>query len=610
MSIVEQLKKRKKLSIALGIVGVLIIGGIVKATMPTPPEITSAKVENIDLVQSVSETGQVVSDIDLKYGWESSGRVVSIIKRPGDLVKKGDVIAILEQTKARTRLNEGFASLASAQARLNVEFAGPSDYDRKKSEASVDQARATLEQRKIELEKTKSQADKTISIAKRNIESAENDLQKTEGGEQSQIITDAYANLINTMKASVVTLRSALIDGDSVVGIDNGYVNDDFEVFLNYTYLNQANTAYYEAKNAIQDAENKVVALSAQSDYFVIDSTVSFVNKAASAIYSHLFYVQAVLNGTLPAGNFTQTELDALKATIATARTNATAAGTNTTKGSQAVSAARNSLSTYSIAYHRAQTDYEAAIKQAQADIAIAETMVQASEASLRSSEAQHDGFIAPPRYVDIAGLRADVARQAASVQGLRDDLAKTELIALADGIIGKLDIEVGETASQNQPVLTLISPTLSVKVDISESDISKLSLKDIAEITLDAFGDAVKLVGSVVSIEPGETEVSGVVYYKTTILINDYKGQDVRSGMTANVTVTTETKVGVLAIPQRGVLSEDGVSKVRVLIDKKRGTFDIREVKTGLRGNNGMIEIVSGLNEGDEIVTFIKEKK
>ncbi len=610
MPILEQIKKRKKLSIFLGVLGVLIIGGIVKASMPTPPEITSATVEKIDLVQSVSETGQVVSDIDLKYGWESSGRVVSIMKRPGTPVKKGDVIATLEQTKTRSRLNEGFASLASAQARLNVELAGPSDYDRKKSEASVDQAKAAFEQKKIELEKTIAQADKTVGTAKRNVESAENDVQKIEGGEQSQIVTDAYTNLVNTLKSSIITLRSSLTDGDSVLGIDNGYVNDDFEIYLNTTYINQAKTSYYTAKNTIQEAEKKVVALSSTSDRASIDAAVTVTSNAASATYTHLFDVQSILNGTLPSGNFTQAELDVLKTAIAAARTSVSTAGTNMTKGSQAVATARNSLSTYTIAYQRALLDYENAVKQTDADIAIAKTMVQASEANMRSVEAQNDGLLAPPRSIDIAGLRADVARQAATVQGLRDDLAKTELIALADGVIGKLDVEVGETVSVNQPVLTLISPTLSVKVDISESDISKVSLKDTAEITLDAFGEGVKLVGSVISIEPGETEVSGVIYYKTTILIDDYKGQDVRSGMTANVTITTETKPGVLAIPQRAVLTEDGMSKVRVITDKKRGKFETKEIATGLRGNDGMVEIMSGVSKGDEIVTFIKENK
>lgn len=610
MIFTELLKTKKKLSAILGIIGLLIIVGIVRISTPNPPEITSVRAEVIDLVQSVSETGQVVSDVDLKYGWEMSGRVVSIRKTPGAAVKKGEVVAVLEQVKQRARLNEGLASLSSAQARLQLELAGPSEQDRKKSQASVDQASATLEQRKIELQKTESQADKNVFAAKRNLESAENDLQKIEGGEQSQIVTDAYANMANTLKSSVVTLRSSLTDADSVMGIDNAYANDDHEIYLNTTYMNQARASFYHAKNKIKDAEQLIYALTQPISKENIDKAAAVVSDAVSATYTHLFDILAVLSGTVPQGSFTQSDFETLQSTIATARTNVSTAGTNVTKGQQAIAAARTLLSTYAIAYQKAQFEYETAAKQAQADIAIAASLVKAAEASLISAQAQHESFVSPPRAVDIAGLRADVSRQAAAVEALRDDFAKTELIALADGVIGKLDIEVGETAIQNDPVLTLISPALSIEVDISESDISKVSLKDRAEITLDAFGDGVVLSGSVVSIEPGETEVSGVIYYKTTVVIDDMKGQDVRSGMTANVTITTETKPSVLVVPQRAVLTEDNKQVVRVLTNKKRGIFEQREVKTGLRGNNGMVEIVSGINEGEEVVTFVKEKK
>lgn len=610
MNIIEQIKKRKKLSIILGVFLAIVIFGVVRAAMPNSPEITSAKAEKKYLVQSVSETGQVMSDINLKYGWESSGRVISILKKPGEFVNKGDVIALVEQTKQRARLSEGLASLSSSQARLNLEIAGPSDHDRKKSSASVDQAIANLAQRETELEKIKIQAEKNIDTAQRNLISAENDLQRIQGGEQSQIVTDAYANVVEALKSSLVTFRSALTDADAVMGIDNQYANDDYKIIDNSLYFNTAQISFYDSKQKITDAEKKVFLLSSVSDKKEVDAASILVGAVANTVQRHLFDVNNVLVSTLPGADLSQTELETLISSIATARSSVATASANLVKNQQALTTARNSLSTYRIAYEKAAFDLESVKKQAETDIFIAEAILRAGEANLASVKAQHESFISPPRPVDIAGLRADVARQAASVQALRDDVAKTELIALADGVIGKLDIEVGETAIQNEPVLTLISPTLSVKVDISESDISKVSLKDTAAITLDAFGDAVSLMGTVASIEPGETEVSGVIYYKTTIVLDDTKGQDIRSGMTANVSITTETKSDALVIPQRAVLSQDGKQIVRVLTNKKRGTFAEREVHTGLKGDNGMVEIISGISEGEEVITFLKEKK
>ena len=78
---------------------------------------------------------------------------------------------------------------------------------------------------------------------------------------------------------------------------------------------------------------------------------------------------------------------------------------------------------------------------------------------------------------------------------------------------------------------------------------------------------------------------------------------------MTANIRITTDQKDNVLIIPQRAVLSENNKEFVRVLTDAKKIKHEKREVKTGLRGDDGMIEINEGLNEGEEIITFIKDK-
>lgn len=598
----------KKMAVFLVIAA---LGGItVLARGNSPIEYTSAKVERVDLAQTVTETGQVVSDVELNYGFEATGRVVEIVKKIGDDVKKGDLIARIENTRERARLNEGLASLASAQARLQVELAGPSDQDRTKSAASVDQARAAFDQKQQEFEKTKVLAAKNIDVAKKNLESAQNDLKQADGGEQSEIISDAYDNLVNTLKASVASGRSALGDADNILGIENISANNDFEAVLSPNGLNAAKTSYYAASTGIKAGESAVVVLTPASDRALIDAAVQQALAGLDALQKNLFDVQQVLSDTQAGGSLSQAELDTLKSSISSARTAVTTALTNVTKAKQAVTTARTSLSTYTIAYQKAVLDVTVAEKQAVADIAIAEALMKASEASLRQAEAQHSGFVSPPRAVDVASLRADVARQAASVQALRDDVRKTELTALADGVLAKLDIDVGETAVQNTQVVRINSDGLSIHVDISESDVSKLSVADAVSITLDALGEKIIFQGSVASIEPSETEVSGVVYYKTTVIFNDTLGHDIRPGMTANVAVTTDAKSGVLVVPQRAVLEEQGQLIVRVLTDAKKGTFAKREITTGLRGDNGLVEVVSGLNEGEEVVTFVKEKK
>ena len=76
---------------------------------------------------------------------------------------------------------------------------------------------------------------------------------------------------------------------------------------------------------------------------------------------------------------------------------------------------------------------------------------------------------------------------------------------------------------------------------------------------------------------------------------------------MTVSVTIFTNRKNDVLMIPERAVINKDNKKTVRVLIDKKNQKIVEKEVLTGLRGNEGMVEVISGLNENEEVVTFIK---
>ena len=97
---------------------------------------------------------------------------------------------------------------------------------------------------------------------------------------------------------------------------------------------------------------------------------------------------------------------------------------------------------------------------------------------------------------------------------------------------------------------------------------------------------------------------LEGVSTYKVTLHFLD--GDDrVRSGMTANIDIYTGMREGVIAVPQRSVITRNGQKIIRVL--KSDMTVEERFVEVGLRGSGGYLEIVSGLNEGERVIVFIK---
>jgi multidrug efflux pump subunit AcrA (membrane-fusion protein) len=114
-------------------------------------------------------------------------------------------------------------------------------------------------------------------------------------------------------------------------------------------------------------------------------------------------------------------------------------------------------------------------------------------------------------------------------------------------------------------------------------------------------LGKDVKFMGKIINIDPASTEIQGVVYYKVKVSLIDNNDIRVKSGMTANVVVNTDSRTNILYLPSRAVLSKDGDQKyVRVLINNQ---IIEKDVVLGMKGDNGIVEIVSGVNQGDEIV-------
>ena len=190
---------------------------------------------------------------------------------------------------------------------------------------------------------------------------------------------------------------------------------------------------------------------------------------------------------------------------------------------------------------------------------------------------------------------------QEASVAQARASLAKTIIKAPFDGVITKVLGTEGEIASINTPVVSVITDSnLEIEVNIPEADIPKVKLGAKASITFDAYGKDFVAYASVVSIDPAATILEGVPTYQTTLHF-DNMDEKIKSGMTANITIVGEKKDNVLAVSQRAVTTDGDEKSVQVMIGKNT---EKRNVTTGLRGSKGEIEITSGLNEGDVVVT------
>jgi multidrug efflux pump subunit AcrA (membrane-fusion protein) len=143
------------------------------------------------------------------------------------------------------------------------------------------------------------------------------------------------------------------------------------------------------------------------------------------------------------------------------------------------------------------------------------------------------------------------------------------------------------------------------IEAFVPEADIAKVAIDDVASTTLDAYGSNVDFPSRVVMIDPAETVVEGVPTYKVTL---EFINPDIRirSGMTANLTIHTHEALGVLYIPFRSVIDNNGSHFVRV-VNAGGKSYATTTVEVGLKGSDGNIQIISGIKEGDSVVTYIK---
>lgn len=252
---------------------------------------------------------------------------------------------------------------------------------------------------------------------------------------------------------------------------------------------------------------------------------------------------------------------------------------------------------------------WKTVVNAARTSLSSAQTALLVSEEKFRSAEraleiAENELALkkAPATAETIAAQEAKIASVRATLANYDAQIAKVTLVAPFSGVVTAQSAKLGATIAPNAPVVTMQSDgAFKITANVPEVDVAKIAAGDKADVTLDAYGSETFFPATVVLIDPAETVIEGVPTYKVTLYF-DKKDERIRSGMTANLDILTEKREGVLKIPARAVVGKNGAKTVRV--PSLQGAEEVT-VETGLRGSDGMIEILSGLSEGDLVITF-----
>jgi HlyD family secretion protein len=197
--------------------------------------------------------------------------------------------------------------------------------------------------------------------------------------------------------------------------------------------------------------------------------------------------------------------------------------------------------------------------------------------------------------------LPVSVKRLELQLDQAEAELDKTIITASFDGVVANVYIKKGQQLSAmtyTNPAICLIDPSeIKLSGVIDEIDVSKVRLGQEAVITLDALPDK-EVKGRVTFISPASTIQAGVVFYKTTIALEN-TDEELKDGMSATAEIILEQHDDVLLILNRAIQGSIGGPWVEVVTN---GQIEERQISIGL--SDGMYtEVLSGLEEGEEVI-------
>jgi HlyD family secretion protein len=301
---------------------------------------------------------------------------------------------------------------------------------------------------------------------------------------------------------------------------------------------------------------------------------------------------------------------------------------------------------------------YQAAVARAQGVVASTEAVLlqtranrdQAQRAWNRAHQLTQlgDNLIAPETAeqartaLEVAeanyqSTKAQLEQARAGLQESRDNLAKTRLTAPISGRVVRLAVEQGEVAvpgtfSRETGLLMTIADlsVILAKVQVDETDVVRLTQRDSAEVTIDAYPDTtfigrVTKVSHSAKLTPTQTASGSndrAVDFDVEITLQS-PPQDIRPDLSCTARIVTDTRNNAMSIPIIALTVRDHeklpneadsappVDTLRAKFRKREaeGVFVVRNgiatfrpVKTGVAGDE-YFEVTDGLREGETIV-------
>nr|WP_295404272.1 efflux RND transporter periplasmic adaptor subunit [Prevotella sp.] len=271
------------------------------------------------------------------------------------------------------------------------------------------------------------------------------------------------------------------------------------------------------------------------------------------------------------------------------------------------------------------KTNLLSELNTAKANLASAQSSLNYQAANMeRYKTLYKKGLVSADEYenalLTYRQAKEQVASSKENVQRAQTNLGYATITSPIDGTVISKSVEEGQTvaASFNTPELFTIAKDLTnmqVVANVDEADIGGVKEGDRVTFTVDAYPDDT-FEGTVKQVRLEATTTNNVVTYEVVISAPN-ADLKLKPGLTANVTIYTQERSGVLAVANKALRftpTKETVGKDMKIVDCKGknkvwtlngNTLTAHPVTIG-QSDGINTEITKGLKQGDKIVTEI----
>src|SRR6266581_4631586 len=444
------------------------------------------------------------------------------------------------------------------------------------AQASISVAQTTLSNDQANLTQVQNAAQASISVAQTTLSNDQAALTQVQNQSQASIsaaqttLSNAQASLAQATTVANAQIAQALLTEQTAIAACTTPPTQPCIQAAKDAYnvaVASANAPVQTAQNAVNAAQQTLNQATATAN-----ANIQAAQAKVTADQQALNNARATANASIQtAQNAVNTAQQALNQARATANANNQTAQAKVTADqqalNQAIATANANVQTAQAKVTADQQTLNQAIATANQSNTTAQGMVNSNQAGVNTSQASGESSIASAQQVVISDeglLNSAEELLAADKHNLDNSILKAPhagVVTVINGTVGGApglpqNASTSSTTTSGNTFIQIVDTSnLQVQASVNETDTANLKIGEPATFTVNAYPNKT-FRGTVGAISPLGQTVSNVVTYPVRIDIDmsSVNGTNLIPGMTANVTITVVSRVGVLLIPVNAV--------------------------------------------------------